>query len=206
MVKKSRLHVPKTPARPGDAPDFGYLKLSPAGKVARPDAGSPASEIRYLCEGLVRVLDDEHRAVGPWNPHLDAAELQVGAAAHAADARIRRPHAAHPALREDFLLHALLRRGSRVDRDGDGAQAVRHAVPLVPQPGPVRRARPADPRPHVPVPLEHARHVQGPAAPGHVPLARRQHLLDLRQSRRRSSRRRSAGRWPRRSRARTTSR
>ena len=37
MVAQSRLHVPKTPARPGDAPDFSYLKLSPAGKIARPD-------------------------------------------------------------------------------------------------------------------------------------------------------------------------
>src|SRR5688572_27514905 len=78
MVAKSRLHVPKTPARPGDAPDFSYLKLSPASKIARPDAGAPASEIRELSESLVRVLDDRHRAVGPWNPHLDAAELQVG--------------------------------------------------------------------------------------------------------------------------------
>ena len=66
MAVESRLHVPKTPARPGDAPDFSYLKLSPAGKIARPDAGSPASEIQYLSEGLVRVLDEEHRAVGPW--------------------------------------------------------------------------------------------------------------------------------------------
>ena len=78
MVAQSRLYVPKTPARPGDAPDFSYLKLSPAGKIARPDAGAPASEVRYLSEGLVRVLDDEHRAVGPWHPHLDVADLQVG--------------------------------------------------------------------------------------------------------------------------------
>jgi 2-oxoisovalerate dehydrogenase E1 component alpha subunit len=77
MVKKSRLHVPKTPARPGDAPDFSYLKLSPAGEIARPDAGSPWSEIRYLAEGLVRVLDDEHHAVGPWQPRLDPAELRI---------------------------------------------------------------------------------------------------------------------------------
>ena len=68
MAVQSRLHVPKTPARPGDAPDFSYLKLSAAGSVARPDAGTPATEIRYLSEGLVRVLDDQHRAAGPWHP------------------------------------------------------------------------------------------------------------------------------------------
>jgi 2-oxoisovalerate dehydrogenase E1 component alpha subunit len=78
MVAKPRLHVPKTPARPGEAPDFSYLRLSPAGETKRPDASKPAEDIRFLSEGLVRVLDPEHRAVGPWNPHLDAKELQVG--------------------------------------------------------------------------------------------------------------------------------
>jgi 2-oxoisovalerate dehydrogenase E1 component alpha subunit len=78
MAAKSRLHVPKTPARPGDAPDFGYLKLSPAGAIERPDVGVPARQVRTLADGLVRVLDDTHRAVGPWNPHLDPSELQVG--------------------------------------------------------------------------------------------------------------------------------
>jgi 2-oxoisovalerate dehydrogenase E1 component alpha subunit len=77
MVSQSRLHVPKVPARPGDKPDFSYLKLAPAGKTARPDSNAPASEIRDLSEGLVRVLDDSHQAVGPWHPHLDAKELQV---------------------------------------------------------------------------------------------------------------------------------
>lgn len=78
MVSQSRLHVPKTPARPGDKPDFSYLKLAPAGKTPRPDTTAATSEIRYLSEGLVRVLDDSHQAVGPWHPHLDAKDLQVG--------------------------------------------------------------------------------------------------------------------------------
>jgi 2-oxoisovalerate dehydrogenase E1 component alpha subunit len=78
MVNPSRLHVPKTPARPGEAPDFGYLRLSPAGEVARPDPGAPIPETRYLSEELVRVLDERHRAVGPWNPALDVKQLQAG--------------------------------------------------------------------------------------------------------------------------------
>ncbi len=77
MVAQSRLHVPKTPARPGDAPDFSYLKLMPAGKAARPDAAASAAEVRHLSEGLVRVLDEGHRAVGPWNPQLDAEILRT---------------------------------------------------------------------------------------------------------------------------------
>jgi len=78
MPTKSRLHVPKTPARPGEAPDFAYLELSAAGAIARPDVGATVRDIQFLGEGLVRVLDDEHCAVGPWHPHLNLQDLQVG--------------------------------------------------------------------------------------------------------------------------------
>lgn len=75
---KSRLHVPRPAARPGEAPDFRHVALSPAGAVARPEPSAPLAGLEYLSTGLVRVLDDDHRAVGPWNPHLDAADLQIG--------------------------------------------------------------------------------------------------------------------------------
>jgi len=78
MSPKSRLHVPKAHARPGETPDFSYVQLSPAGAVARPDINAPLNDIQDLATSLVRVLDDEHRAVGPWHPHLDASELQIG--------------------------------------------------------------------------------------------------------------------------------
>lgn len=74
----SRLHVPHPPARPGQAPDFSYVALSPAGAVPRPDPNAPVAEIGHLSTQLVRVLDDEHHAVGPWNPHLETADLQIG--------------------------------------------------------------------------------------------------------------------------------
>ena len=77
MAPRSRLHVPEPPARPGQEPDFSYLLLSPAGAVYRPDVTASARDIENLSLELVRVLDDEHRAVGPWNPHLEAPELQV---------------------------------------------------------------------------------------------------------------------------------
>ncbi|MEM6638598.1 MAG: thiamine pyrophosphate-dependent enzyme [Pseudomonadota bacterium] len=77
MSKTSRLHVPRPTARPGDTPDFSYLDLSPAGSVDRPSIDAPARDVENLSSQLVRVLDDEHRAVGAWNPDLDAAELQV---------------------------------------------------------------------------------------------------------------------------------
>ena len=78
MNKRSRLHVPRVPARPGETPDFSYVDLSPAGAVARPDVNARARDIGYLAVELVRVLDDEGEARGPWHPHLDPHELQLG--------------------------------------------------------------------------------------------------------------------------------
>ena len=78
MPRPSRLHVPRAPARPGEAPDFSYVRLSPAGAVARPDVAASAADIESLSVDLIRVLDDTHRALGPWNPRLEVADLQVG--------------------------------------------------------------------------------------------------------------------------------
>ena len=71
MSKEPYLHIPRPTARPGEAPDFSYLNLSPAGAVDRPPTDARAAEIEYLALGLVRVLDEEHEAQGPWNPELD---------------------------------------------------------------------------------------------------------------------------------------
>ncbi len=78
MANPSRLHVPQPPARPGDRPDFGYLVTSPAGAIARPDPLARAGDIEPLAATLVRVLDDEHRAVGPWQPKVEPQELRTG--------------------------------------------------------------------------------------------------------------------------------
>ncbi|HEY6484619.1 MAG TPA: thiamine pyrophosphate-dependent enzyme [Steroidobacteraceae bacterium] len=78
MTQRSRLHVPNPPARPGDKPDFSYVRLSPAGAVPRPQVQATATETAGLATSLVRVLDDEGTAVGPWNPHLEPSDLQVG--------------------------------------------------------------------------------------------------------------------------------
>ena len=75
---RSRLHVPHPPARPGDTPDFSYVQISAAGAVARPEVTAKARDVEQLASTLVRVLDESHRDVGPWNPHLDATELQIG--------------------------------------------------------------------------------------------------------------------------------
>lgn len=74
----SRLHIPRPPARPGEPPDFGYLGISPAGSLARPAPDAPVRDLDALCDGLIRVLDDEHHAVGPWDPGLDPERLRLG--------------------------------------------------------------------------------------------------------------------------------
>ena len=76
-MTQSRLHVPHPPARPGETPDFSYLKIPPAGSVGRPDTLAPALQIEALGTEMVRVLDEQGHAVGPWNPHLEAEELQI---------------------------------------------------------------------------------------------------------------------------------
>ena len=78
MTKKTTLslHIPEARFRPGDTPDFSYLNLPGAGEAQRPPVTAVASETRDLAFGLVRVLDDEGKAVGPWDPKLDADTLR----------------------------------------------------------------------------------------------------------------------------------
>lgn len=64
------LHVPEPKFRPGDVADFSDIDVPAAGVTPRPDETAAAGSMRDLAYGLVRVLDDEARAVGPWNPNL----------------------------------------------------------------------------------------------------------------------------------------
>ncbi len=71
-----QLHVPEPPFRPGDTPDFSSLKIPPTGEAPRPDAGAPASETHPLTTALVRVLGDDNKPVGAWDPKLDPDTLR----------------------------------------------------------------------------------------------------------------------------------
>jgi 2-oxoisovalerate dehydrogenase E1 component alpha subunit len=73
-----RLHVPEPTGRPGHETDFSYLHLSPAGAVRRPPVDSQPADTSDLAYTLVRVLDDEGRAIGPWVPQADAQLLRRG--------------------------------------------------------------------------------------------------------------------------------
>src|SRR5215469_18665845 len=72
------LHIPAPSTRPGDTPDFSHLAIPPAGAVPRPDVMAPASTLRDLAYGLIRVMDDEGRAIGPWTPKIAPETLRQG--------------------------------------------------------------------------------------------------------------------------------
>ncbi len=73
---KLALHVPEPRFRPGDTPDFSNLQIPAAGAAPRPDSGAPAGETVPLATSLVRVLGDDHKATGPWDPRLDPETLR----------------------------------------------------------------------------------------------------------------------------------
>lgn len=70
------LHVPEPRFRPGDAVDFAEVEVPPAGTTPRPDTAADARTFTDLAYSLVRVLDDEGRAVGPWDPKLSPDTLR----------------------------------------------------------------------------------------------------------------------------------
>lgn len=71
------LHIPEPPARPGEEADFSDIQVMPAGVTPRPDSFAAPHSMRDLAFGLVRVLDDDGQAVGPWNPRLSADAMRA---------------------------------------------------------------------------------------------------------------------------------
>ena len=72
------LHIPEPKTRPGDLVDFSDIKIPPAGIVPRPASDIPAAEMRDHAYSLIRVLGDDHQAVGEWNPRLTPEVLRTG--------------------------------------------------------------------------------------------------------------------------------
>ncbi len=73
-----RLHVPEPSARPGFETDFSYLHVSPAGSARRPPIDVQPRDTSDLAFSLIRVLDEEGQAVGPWDPQLPPEQLHRG--------------------------------------------------------------------------------------------------------------------------------
>ena len=72
------LHVPEPAVRPGGLPDFTNVRISTAGAVARPDVDADPESIRDLAYSIIRVLDRDGEAVGPWAGFLSDEELLEG--------------------------------------------------------------------------------------------------------------------------------
>ena len=71
------LHVPEPRYRPGDTVDFSHLNIPEAGAQARPDEACDPKDMGALAYDLVRVLGEDNKAHGPWNPNLDAETLRT---------------------------------------------------------------------------------------------------------------------------------
>jgi 2-oxoisovalerate dehydrogenase E1 component alpha subunit len=70
------LHVPEPDARPGDEVDFSRIAIPAAGSAPRPDVAAAPADTHPLCFTLIRVLDEEGGAAGPWDPRLDPDTLR----------------------------------------------------------------------------------------------------------------------------------
>ena len=90
------LHVPSPRARPGDAPDFSNWSFPEPGETPRPEIDASAFDMREFAYGLIRVLDMNGRAVGPWKPNIPAEDLRRGMKTmllnRAFDERMHRAH------------------------------------------------------------------------------------------------------------------
>jgi 2-oxoisovalerate dehydrogenase E1 component alpha subunit len=72
------LHVPEPEVRPGDQPDFSRVTIPRAGSVERPPVDADPREIRDLAYSIIRVLNRDGEAVGPWAGSLTDDELREG--------------------------------------------------------------------------------------------------------------------------------
>jgi 2-oxoisovalerate dehydrogenase E1 component alpha subunit len=75
---KLSLYVPEPEVRPGGRPDFSHVKIPQAGSVERPPIDADPRDIRDLAFSIIRVLNRDGEAVGPWAGTLTDAELAEG--------------------------------------------------------------------------------------------------------------------------------
>jgi 2-oxoisovalerate dehydrogenase E1 component subunit alpha len=72
------LHMPEPAVRPGGKPDFTSVNIPNAGSVPRPEVDVDPESIRDLAFSIIRVLNREGKAVGPWAGTLSDQELLEG--------------------------------------------------------------------------------------------------------------------------------
>lgn len=72
------LHVPAPEVRPGDKPDFSHVTIPRAGSVRRPAIDENPEEMRDMAFTIIRVLNRQGEAVGPWAIELSDDALREG--------------------------------------------------------------------------------------------------------------------------------
>ncbi|MEL7485708.1 MAG: 3-methyl-2-oxobutanoate dehydrogenase (2-methylpropanoyl-transferring) subunit alpha [Pseudomonadota bacterium] len=72
------LHVPEPEFRPGDTPDFSDVPIPSAGSVRKPPIDVDAEDIHDLSYSIIRVLNRDGEAVGPWADELSNDEALEG--------------------------------------------------------------------------------------------------------------------------------
>lgn len=77
-AKPLSLHVPEPEFRPGDKPDFSNVEIPQAGAAPRPPIDVEAGDIRDLAYTIIRVMNREGEAVGPWAESLSDDQVKEG--------------------------------------------------------------------------------------------------------------------------------
>jgi 2-oxoisovalerate dehydrogenase E1 component alpha subunit len=75
---KLSLRVPQPKHRPGDKADFSSVVVPSPEACERPPIDVKPRDITPLAYSMIRVLDNDAKAVGAWNPRLDAEVLRKG--------------------------------------------------------------------------------------------------------------------------------
>lgn len=70
-------HVPSAPYRPGENARFAAFPTRP-GDLPQPDSLCSFDALRPHATGMIRVLDENGAASGPWNPTLSPQQLRGG--------------------------------------------------------------------------------------------------------------------------------
>lgn len=76
--KPLKLTVPEPTGRPGDEPDFSGVEIPAAGSAERPEIDVDPNDIKHLARTMIRVMDKEGNAVGPWAEDIPEDVLMHG--------------------------------------------------------------------------------------------------------------------------------
>ncbi|MBX2824791.1 MAG: 3-methyl-2-oxobutanoate dehydrogenase (2-methylpropanoyl-transferring) subunit alpha [Gammaproteobacteria bacterium] len=75
---KPELFIPEPPFRPGDTPDFSHIHVRKNDNLIKPDVLVDSYDTEQQAGGLIRVLDMQGHASGPWHSDIRPDTLRKG--------------------------------------------------------------------------------------------------------------------------------